>query len=92
MAKKETVNIGNYLLAKDGKTKYLKLEAAPKATDETKKLVKDLIEVLGTDMIYVNLFDADFKSQYKIPDFAKGRIAVEVKPKGQKAEKDQVNF
>lgn len=82
MAKIETVSIGQYLVSKDGKTKYLKLEANPKGDEATKKLVKDLIAVLGGDVIYVNLHDLEFREKYKIPDFVKGRINVEVKPSG----------
>ncbi len=79
--KVETVNIADYLVAKNGKTKYLKIQCSPKADDKTKKLVKDLIALLGTDRLFVNLFTQEFKDEYGIPDFAKGRIAIETNPK-----------
>lgn len=77
--KMETRDIGQYLLAKDGVTKYLKLSAKPNADAPTKKLVADLIALLGGDVIYVNLFDNEFKAKYNIPDFSKGRISAPVK-------------
>lgn len=100
MAKLNTVSIGQYLLAKDNKTKYLKLEAKPNADERTKKLVADLIAVLGGDVIFVNLYDQEFKDKYKIRDFVKGRIEVEVKDGsnpapvsgGSSASNDEVNF
>ncbi len=92
--KMNTVNIGNYLVAKNGVTKYIKLEAAPKADEKTKKLVADLVALLGTEVLYVNLFDAEFRAKHNIPEFARGRIAVEVKEAGAApaASNDEVNF
>lgn len=76
MSKKlETVNIGDYLVAKDGKTKYIKLQCSPKADAATKELVEKLKALVG-DVLYVNMFSAEFKGQYNIPDFAKGRISI----------------
>jgi hypothetical protein len=95
--KKNTVSIAEYLVAKNGVTKYLKLAAKPNADDKTKKLVADLIALLGTDVLYVNLFDNEFRAKFNIPDFSKGRITVEVKPEGgatsgAKADPNGVNF
>lgn len=78
MAKRETVEIGSYTVAKNGKTKLIKFEAKPNADQKTKKLVADLIALLGRDFVYVNLYDPDFREKYNIPAFAKGKIAVEV--------------
>lgn len=74
--KLKTVKIGSYLLAKNGKTKYLKLEAKPKAGPKTKKIVEDLIKALGADTIFVNVYDEDFKQKYGIKDFVKGEIQI----------------
>jgi hypothetical protein len=97
---KKTMAIGQYLLAKDGKTKYIKFSTHDGAPPEVKKKVKAIIEALGTDVVYVNLFDAEFREKYDIPDFAKGRIVVKKDgeagaPKGKKgsAEDDsEVDF
>lgn len=70
--------IGQYLVAKNKKTKYIKLEASPKADKEVKSLVKKLVALLGTDVLFVNLMDEDFKDKYDIPDFVKGRISVDM--------------
>lgn len=95
MSKKlNTVSIGQYLVAKNGTTKYLKIEAKPNADAATKKLVADLIAVLGSDRIFVNLFDAEFKAKYNIQEFVKGRIEVEVKDASSNAanSNDGINF
>ncbi len=78
--KKKTVRVGQYLLAKDGKTKYLKLGCKDDAPAEQKEMVERLIEAIGSDVIYVNIFDQEFKDKYDIQDFVKGSIAVELKP------------
>lgn len=78
MSKQETVSIGDYKVSTDGKTKYIKLQASPKADDKTKKLVADLVALLGADVLYVNLFDSEFRAKHNIPDFAKGRISAPV--------------
>ncbi len=73
---KKTVAIGQYLVAKDKKTKYIKFSCHDGAPDEVKKKVKAIVAALGTDVVYVNLFDQEFREKYDIPDFAKGRIVV----------------
>jgi hypothetical protein len=83
--KKKTVNIMDYLVAKDGKTKYLKIQCSPKADDETKKLVEDLKALIGGDVLFVNLFDDKFREEYEIPDFAKGKIALPSKEENEAA-------
>jgi len=90
--KQETVKIGSYLLAKNGKTKYLKLEASPKADEATKDLVERLKAALGGDVIYVNVFDDAFKQKHKILDFVKGNISVPVGETKVDSESDEVNF
>lgn len=95
MAKKqklETVSIGQYLLAKDGKTRYIKLGASPKADQKTQDLVKRVIQALGTDRLFVNIFDDDFREQYKIAEFVKGRINVPVGGDEQGSSNDEVDF
>ncbi len=74
--KNNSVNIMDYNVAKNGTTKYLKIQCSPKADAKTKKLVEDLKALLGTDVLFVNLFSQEFKDQYGIPEFAKGRISV----------------
>jgi hypothetical protein len=37
------------------------------------------LQLLGGDVLYVNLFDSEFREKHKIPDFSKGRIAAPVK-------------
>jgi hypothetical protein len=96
--KKNFQSIGEYLVAKNGTTKYIKLAAAPNAPEEVKQKVARLIEANGGDILYVNLFDNDFRAKYKIPDFAKGRITSPQDggdnggSKGKQAKKDGVNF
>lgn len=94
--KNQFVNIANYNVAKDGKTKYLKIECSPKADAKTKKLVEDLKKLLGTDVLYVNLYDEKFRQDYGIPDFAKGRIALPLNKKEAEqvagSSKSQVDF
>ena len=85
--KDKFMNIGSYLLAKDGKTTYLKLEAAPKADEATKKLVEDLKKVVGGDVIYINRYDEEFRTKYSIPAFVKGRVSVS-NAEGKKTEVD----
>ena len=79
--KRNMGRIGQYLVAKNGKTKYIKLSTHDKSTKAEKALVKKLIAVLGTDVLFVNLFDADFKEKYDIPDFNKGNISVDLDAK-----------
>jgi hypothetical protein len=73
----ETVSIGQYLVSKKG-TRYIKLEAKPNADAATKELVRKLAEAIGSDVLYVNMFDEDFRAKHNIPDFSKGRITVQV--------------
>ena len=82
MAKKKSskkkgnfARIGQYLIAKSG-TKYIKLDAGPKADKETKALIKKVVAALGSDVLFVNIFDDDFREKYNIPDFNKGSISV----------------
>jgi hypothetical protein len=94
--KNKSVNIADYLVGKNG-TKYLKIQCSPKADAKTKKLVDDLKKLLGTDVLYVNLFTDDFREQYGIPDFSKGRIALPLDKKDKtesdpKSSKDEVDF
>lgn len=70
------LNIGQYKVAKNKKTKYIELGVSPKASKEQKSLMKKLIALLGSNILFVNLFDADFKDEYDIPDFVKGSISV----------------
>lgn len=79
--KKKTVSIGQYLVAKNGTTKYIKLECSPKADQATKDLVERIKEAVGGDVLFVNLFDSEFRSKHNIPDFAKGRIEAPI-PEG----------
>lgn len=79
MAKKqETIRVAQYLLSKDKKTKYLKFGYGPKADQATREMVDRLIEVLGTDRLYINIFDEDFKAQHKIQDFVVGSVAAPI--------------
>jgi predicted ATP-grasp superfamily ATP-dependent carboligase len=91
MAKTETVKVAQYLVAKDGKTKYLKFEASPKADQATKDLVAKIVAVLGGNILYVNMFDEEFRAKYNIQDFVKGNISA---PVGGSAngDSDKVNF
>jgi hypothetical protein len=73
--KPKTETIGSYLLSKNGETKYIKLEASPKADAATKEKVARLIEANGGDVLFVNIHDEDFRVKYNVPDFVKGRIA-----------------
>ncbi len=70
------LTIGQYLVAKNGKTKYLKLGTSPKADKEKRLAVKKLIAALGTDIIYINIFDEKFKKKYKVMDFVKGSASI----------------
>lgn len=79
--KRNMGRIGQYLVAKNGKTKYIKLSTHDKSTKAEKVLVKKLVALLGTDVLFVNLFDADFKEKYNIPDFSKGSISVDLDAK-----------
>lgn len=79
--KRNMGRIGQYLVAKNGKTKYIKLSTHTKSTKEEKALVKKLIALLGTDVLFVNLFDSDFKDKYDIPEFNKGNITVDLDAK-----------
>lgn len=64
----ETVTIGQYLLAKNGNTRYIKLEAPRKGDNPFP------ITLNEGDVLYVSMFDDEFRAQYNIPDFVKGRI------------------
>lgn len=81
--------IGQYLVAKNKKTKYIKLEASPKADKAVKLLVKKLIAALGTDIMFVNLVSDDARDKYEIPDFVKGRISVDMDAEDDSDEDDE---
>lgn len=87
MAKQETLRVAQYLLSKDEKTKYLKFGYGENATKETKDKVDAIVKALGTDILYVNLFDDDFKAQHNIPDFVKGGISVPLNTQEQTEQK-----
>lgn len=70
------LNIGQYKVAKNKKTKYIELGVSPKASKEEKALMKKVIALLGSNILFVNLFDNDFRDEYDIPDFVKGSISV----------------
>ena len=75
-SKPKTVQIGQYLVSKDKKTKYLKQSARDKNGPKAAALVKKLVKLLGSEVIFVNLYDQEFKDKYKIQDFVKGTIQV----------------
>lgn len=85
--KKKSLKIGQYLVGKDG-TKYIKLDTYEKAPEEVRKLVKKLVEVLGTDVLFINMIDETFRKKYKIKDFIKANINVP-DPSSKKASKKQ---
>jgi hypothetical protein len=91
MAKLETATVAQYLVAKDGKTKYLKFEASPKADQATKDLVARIVAALGGNILYVNMMDEEFRAKYNVPEFVKGKINA---PIGGSAngDSDKVNF
>jgi hypothetical protein len=80
--KPKSASVADYMLAKNGTTKYIKFQCSPKASTAIKKLVKDVIAALGTDVLFVNLMDQDFKNKYEIPDFVKGRLSIPVDEDG----------
>ena len=79
--KRNMGRIGQYLVSKNKKTKYIKLGTGPKSSKEEKALVKKLISVLGTDVLFVNLFDEDFKEKFNVPEFVKGSLSVDLDAK-----------
>jgi hypothetical protein len=99
MSEKKFLRVAQYLVAKDGKTKYLKFEASPNADAQTKKLVGDIIKALGGNVLYINIFDEAFKSKHNIKSFVKGSASappIGGKPTESKAsvsnEDDEVAF
>jgi hypothetical protein len=85
MAKVETIKVAQYLLSKDGKTKYLKFGYGPNADKATVDMVEGIKAALGTDRLFVNLFDDDFRAEYNIQDFVKGNITVPLNDTPQQA-------
>lgn len=78
MAKKESksLRLFQYLVSKDGNTKYLKLNDNPKASKKEKAMIKALKKLLGSDVLYINLFDDKFRKKFKVPKFVKGTVAL----------------
>lgn len=70
------INIGQYKVSKNKKTKYIELGCGKNAPKDVKRLIKKLEELMGTNVLFVNLFDPDFKEEYDIPDFVKGSISI----------------
>ncbi len=79
--KKETLRVAQYLVSKDGRTKYLKFSYADNAAQATKDMVEAIKTALGSDVLYINLFDSDFKEKYNVPDFVKGSVSVPLNEK-----------
>lgn len=73
--KKKTLKIAQYLVSKGG-AKYLKFSYGPDADQATKDKVEAVIAALGTDIVFMNVFDADFKAKYNVPEFVKGNVSV----------------
>lgn len=95
----ETVTIGQYLLAKNGTTRYIKLEAPRKGDNPFP------ITLNEGDVLYISMFDDEFRQQYNVPEFVKGRIEMPLEQNEKKEEapksksapkkstpKDEVNF
>jgi hypothetical protein len=77
-SKRNMVSIGQYKVSKNKKTKYIELYASDKAPKEVRVLVKKLISLLGSKILYVNIFDDEFREQYNIQSFVKGSIRVDL--------------
>jgi hypothetical protein len=91
MAKTDSSKVAQYLVAKDGKTKYLKFQASPNADEATKALVAKIITAIGGDILFVNIFDEEFRAKYDIKDFVKGTISAPLTEKSN-SNKDGINF
>lgn len=91
MAKKEskTMRLFQYLVSKDQKTKYLKLNDNPKASKKEKAMIKALKKLLGSDVLYINLFDDKFRKKFKVPKFVKGTVALVEKDEDEDDEDDE---
>jgi hypothetical protein len=86
---KKFIRVAQYLVAKNGTTKYLKFEASPTANQETIDLVEKIKAAIGGDVMYINLFDNDFKMEYNVPDFVKGSVSVDVSSEAPKNTKSK---
>lgn len=78
MAKQETLRVAQYLVSKNGETKYLKFDYGPNADQATKDAVEAIKKAIGGDILYVNVFDEEFKEKYNVPDFVKGSVSMPV--------------
>ena len=70
------IRLFQYLVSKDGETKYLKLNDNPKASKKEKAMIKALKKLLGSDVLFINLFDDKFRKKHKIPKFVKGSVSL----------------